>query len=181
MRYWLFSGISGQTTPLRRRFPHAHAPNARSVHYQYFAPNKVALCQSPLWRDVVLDTLQQTAGTSKYAPSIPTRQIAVTSACMLQDFRHQVAFQTHISSTSIHAISTIIGRSRFVLAPCSLPGQHRPRAAYRNECFFKTARGGLEVGAIRFQKNPAPEIDPPPKTAVLKKVFARKLCSYLAV
>ena len=24
-------------------FPHAHAPNARSVHYQYFGPNKVTL------------------------------------------------------------------------------------------------------------------------------------------
>jgi hypothetical protein len=47
---------------------------------------------------------------------------------------------------------------------------------------IKTARGGLEVGAIW---TPAPEIDPeidpPPKTAVLKKLFARKLCSYLAV
>ena len=36
----------------------------------------------------------------------------------------------------------------------------------------------LEVGAIW---TPAPEIDPPPKTAVLKKLFAGKLCSYLAV
>ena len=26
-------------------FPHAHAPNARSVHYQYFGPNKVTLLQ----------------------------------------------------------------------------------------------------------------------------------------
>jgi hypothetical protein len=43
---------------------------------------------------------------------------------------------------------------------------------------IKTARGGLEVGAIW---TPAPEIDPPPKTAVLKKLFAGKLCSYLAV
>jgi hypothetical protein len=24
-------------------FPHAHAPNARSVHYQYFGPVKVTL------------------------------------------------------------------------------------------------------------------------------------------
>ena len=43
---------------------------------------------------------------------------------------------------------------------------------------IKTARGGLEVGDIW---TPAPEIDPPPKTAVLTKLFARKLCSYLAV
>jgi hypothetical protein len=42
---------------------------------------------------------------------------------------------------------------------------------------IKTARGGLEVGAIW---TPAPEIDPPPKTAVLTKLLARKLCSYLA-
>jgi hypothetical protein len=27
-------------------FPHAHAPNARSVHYQYFGPNKVTLLQT---------------------------------------------------------------------------------------------------------------------------------------
>ena len=39
---------------------------------------------------------------------------------------------------------------------------------------IKTARGGAEVGAIW---TPAPEIDPQPKTAVLKKLFAGKLCS----
>ena len=27
-------------------FPHAHAPNERSVHYQYFGPNKVTLPSS---------------------------------------------------------------------------------------------------------------------------------------
>ena len=48
--------------------------------------------------------------------------------------------------------------------------------------FIKTLRGGLEVGAIWTPaEKSAPEIDPPPKMAVLKKTFASKLCSYLAV
>jgi hypothetical protein len=43
------------------------------------------------------------------------------------------------------------------------------------------ARTRTLVGAMCYLETPAPEIDPPPKTAVLKKLFARKLCSYLAV
>ena len=61
---------------------------------------------------------------------------------------------------------------------CSLFPAGATQTASGITMYMKTARGGLEVGAIW---TPAPEIDPPPKTAVLKKLFAGKLCSYLAV
>jgi hypothetical protein len=61
---------------------------------------------------------------------------------------------------------------------CSLFAAGAAQTATALAMSIKTARGGLEVGAIW---TPAPEIDPPPKTAVLKKRFAGKLCSYLAV
>ena len=61
---------------------------------------------------------------------------------------------------------------------CSLFAAGAAQTATALTMSIKTARGGLEVGAIW---TPAPEIDPPPKTAVLTKLFARKLCSYLAV
>jgi hypothetical protein len=40
---------------------------------------------------------------------------------------------------------------------------------------------GCSVRQVQsFEQKSAPEIDPPPETAVLKKLFEAKLCSYLA-
>jgi hypothetical protein len=63
---------------------------------------------------------------------------------------------------------------------CSLFPAGAAQTATALAMSIKTARAGLEVGAI-WTPAPAPEIDPPPKTVVLKKLFARKLRSYLAV
>jgi hypothetical protein len=91
----------------------------------------------------------------------------------LEDFRHYlVAFQTRIAKKTKIVVGAL------AICVCSLFAAGAAQTATAPAMSIKTARGGLEVGAIW---TPAPEIDPPPKTAVLKKLFARKLCSYLAV
>ena len=77
-----------------------------------------------------------------------------------------------------HSSKTKIVVRPLAICVCSLFAAGATQTASGLAMSIKTARGGLEVGDIW---TPAPEIDPPPKTAVLKKLFASKLCSYLAV
>jgi len=74
------------------------------------------------------------------------------------------AFQTRIAQK----LRQLLVLGALAICVCSLfPAGATQTASALTMC-MKTARGGLEVGAIW---TPAPEIDPPPKTAVLTKLL----------
>ena len=81
----------------------------------------------------------------------------------------------HISDVHSSKTKTVVWA--LAICVCSSFPAGATQTASAPKCLLKPRGGGLKLVLFGHR----PEIDPPPKTAVLAKCFARKLCSYLAV